>query len=101
MVFFSQKGRVQGWHSCVALNANLEELFSDFDYVIELVEWAMPDLNREGAEDGWKGFVYALKAIYDYEGALEKVNGLKDFDDGNSLTNLLWWIHSRGNGDDE
>ncbi|RDX75052.1 hypothetical protein CR513_45117, partial [Mucuna pruriens] len=76
-----------------------EALFSDVDYVIELVEWTLPDLNREGAEDAWKGFVYALQAIYDNEVALQNVKGLKDFDNGNSLTNLLWWIYSRGGVD--
>ncbi|KAK7381136.1 hypothetical protein VNO78_33662 [Psophocarpus tetragonolobus] len=76
-----------------------EALFSDVDYVIELVYWASADLNREGAEDGWKGFVYALQAIYDNQGALQKVKELKGFDDGNSLTNLLWWIYSRIDAD--
>ncbi|KAK2632642.1 hypothetical protein EUGRSUZ_L01293, partial [Eucalyptus grandis] len=28
--------------------------------------------------------------------ALEKVRSLSGFDDGNSISNLLWWIHSRG-----
>ncbi|KAL2335312.1 hypothetical protein Fmac_016525 [Flemingia macrophylla] len=78
-----------------------EALFSDVDYVIELVEWVLTDLNREGVEDAWKGYVYALLALYDNEGALKKVKGLKSFDDGNSLTNLLWWIYSRGDGDDK
>ncbi|XP_057454307.1 glucan endo-1,3-beta-D-glucosidase ARB_01444-like [Lotus japonicus] len=73
-----------------------EALFSNVDFVKELVEWTLPALNREGVGEGWKGFVYALQGVYDNEGALQKVRSLKDFDDGNSLTNLLWWIHSRG-----
>ncbi|WJX72889.1 endo-1,3(4)-beta-glucanase [Trifolium repens] len=72
-----------------------EVLFSNVDYVKELVEWTLTALNREGVKEGWKGFVYALEAIYDNESALEKIRKLKGFDDGNSLTNLLWWIHSR------
>ncbi|KAK2368752.1 putative endo-1,3(4)-beta-glucanase [Trifolium repens] len=72
-----------------------EVLFSNVEYVKELVEWTLTALNREGAKEGWKGFVYALEAIYDNESALEKIRKLKGFDDGNSLTNLLWWIHSR------
>jgi endo-1,3(4)-beta-glucanase len=75
-----------------------EVLFSDVKYVKELVEWTLPALKRDGAKEGWKGFVYALQEIYeiyDYESALEKIRRLKGFDDGNSLTNLLWWIHSR------
>ncbi|CAJ2665948.1 unnamed protein product [Trifolium pratense] len=70
-------------------------LFSNVDYVKELVEWTLNALNREGVEEGWKGFVYALQGIYDNESGLKNIKGLKGFDDGNSLTNLLWWIHSR------
>jgi len=77
-----------------------EPLFSDVDYVIELVTWASMDLDREGADDAWKGFVYALQALYDKEEALQNVKGLKAFDNGNSFTNLLWWIHTRGDQDD-
>ena len=42
--------------------------------------------------------MYALEGIYDKEGALDKIRTLNGYDDGNSLTNLLWRIHSR---DDE
>ncbi|XP_058773255.1 uncharacterized protein LOC131647373 [Vicia villosa] len=72
-----------------------ELLFSDIEYVKDVVEWALPDLERDGEGEGWKGFVYALQGIYDREGALEKIRKLSGFDDGNSLSNLLWWIHSR------
>ncbi|KAF7822348.1 putative endo-1,3(4)-beta-glucanase [Senna tora] len=73
-----------------------EALFSNVKYVKDLVDWTLPSLNREGVGEGWKGFVYALEGIYDEDNALEKIRNLKGFDDGNSLTNLLWWIHSRG-----
>ncbi|XP_045818216.1 primary septum endo-1,3(4)-beta-glucanase-like [Trifolium pratense] len=73
-----------------------EVLFSDVDYVKDLVEWALPSLERDGVGEGWKGFLYALQGIYDKEGALEKVRKLSGFDNGNSFSNLLWWIHSRG-----
>lgn len=76
-------------------------LFSDVGFVREVVNWALPSLGREGVEEGWKGFVYALESIYDKDGALQKIRNLKDFDDGNSLTNLLWWVHSRGKGGQE
>ncbi|XP_020219203.1 probable endo-1,3(4)-beta-glucanase ARB_01444 [Cajanus cajan] len=68
-----------------------ETLFSDAVYVKELVEWTMPYLSNEG----WKGMTYALQGIYDKETALDEIRKLKGFDDGNSYTNLLWWIHSR------
>ncbi|KAF9626030.1 hypothetical protein IFM89_030698 [Coptis chinensis] len=55
----------------------------------------MPALRREGVGDGWKGFVYALEGVYDKKRALKKIKILKEHDDGNSLSNLLWWIHSR------
>lgn len=74
-----------------------EILFSDAGYVRQLVNWTLPALERpEGVGEGWKGFVYALEGIYDKEFALEKIKKLNGHDDGNSLTNLLWWIHSRG-----
>ncbi|XP_022772046.1 probable endo-1,3(4)-beta-glucanase ARB_01444 [Durio zibethinus] len=73
-----------------------EVLFSDIGFTRELVNWTLPALRREGVGEGWKGFVYALEAIYDKESALEKIRNLNGFDDGNSLTNLLWWVHSRG-----
>ncbi|KAM7516632.1 hypothetical protein LguiA_006215 [Lonicera macranthoides] len=75
-----------------------EVLFADVGFVREFVKWTYPALAREGVGEGWKGFVYALEGIYDKEGALDKIRTLNGYDDGNSLTNLLWWIHSR---DDE
>jgi endo-1,3(4)-beta-glucanase len=40
--------------------------------------------------------VYALQGLYDTEAALAKIRALTAHDNGNSLTNLLWWLHSRG-----
>ncbi|KAL6139449.1 hypothetical protein ACLB2K_057753 [Fragaria x ananassa] len=71
-----------------------EALFSNVSYVREHVSWTMAAL--EGASEAWKGFAYALEGMYNKEEALAKIRNLKGFDDGNSLTNLLWWIHSRG-----
>ncbi|KAG4123625.1 hypothetical protein ERO13_D11G338033v2 [Gossypium hirsutum] len=73
-----------------------EILFSDIEYTRQLANWTLPALGRDVVGDGWKGFVYALEAIYDKESALEKIRNLSGLDDGNSLTNLLWWVHSRG-----
>ncbi|KAG4177613.1 hypothetical protein ERO13_A11G318750v2, partial [Gossypium hirsutum] len=72
-----------------------EVLFSDIEYTRQLVNWTLPALGREGVGDGWKGFVYALEAIYDSESALKKIRKLSGHDNGNSLANLLWWVHSR------
>ncbi|CAL9171280.1 unnamed protein product [Musa hybrid cultivar] len=73
-----------------------EVLFRDVGFVQELVKWTLPALSREGVAEGWKGFVYAMEGVYDKETALEKTRGLNGYDDGNSLSNLLWWLHSRG-----
>ncbi|CAN6477527.1 unnamed protein product [Victoria cruziana] len=72
-----------------------ETLFQDVAYVKQLVNWAMPALSRAGVEDGWKGFVYSLQGVYDRDHALASIRSLKTHDDGNSLTNLLWWVYSR------
>ncbi|KAL6846086.1 hypothetical protein ACP4OV_023534 [Aristida adscensionis] len=73
-----------------------EALFPDAAFVRELVGWAAPALARDGVGEGWKGFVYALEGVYDREAALAKTRALTGHDDGNTLTNLLWWLHSRG-----
>ncbi|RWW32215.1 hypothetical protein GW17_00003115 [Ensete ventricosum] len=73
-----------------------EVLFHDVGFVQELVKWTLPALSREGVAEGWKGFVYAMEGVYDKGTALEKTRGLNGYDDGNSLSNLLWWLHSRG-----
>ncbi|KAA0039339.1 putative endo-1,3(4)-beta-glucanase 2 precursor [Cucumis melo var. makuwa] len=75
-----------------------ERMFTDVGFVKEAVEWVQPALEREDAGEGWKGFAYALEGIYDKKSAVEKVKKLKKHDDGNSLSNLLWWIYSRPEG---
>ncbi|KAF8012791.1 hypothetical protein BT93_I0827 [Corymbia citriodora subsp. variegata] len=72
-----------------------EVLFSDKQFAKQLVDWTNPALTREGIE-GWRGFVCALEGVFDQGSGLENVRGLNGFDDGNSMSNLLWWIHSRG-----
>lgn len=78
-----------------------ETLFSEVVFARQLVTWTLPALAREGVGEGWKGFLYALEGIYDREGALSKIKNLSGHDDGNSLTNLLWWIHSRDDAEDD
>lgn len=77
-----------------------EALFSDTDFVKQLVKWTFPSLQREGVGEGWKGFVYALQGVYDKAGALQNIKRLTGHDDGNTLTNLLWWIYSRDDQQD-
>ncbi|KAJ4961198.1 hypothetical protein NE237_021108 [Protea cynaroides] len=78
-----------------------EFLFNDVGFTRELIKWTLPALGREGVTEAWKGFVYALEGMYDKYGALEKIRSLNGFDDGNSQSNLLWWIHSRGDWEEE
>ncbi|KAK1440747.1 hypothetical protein QVD17_06578 [Tagetes erecta] len=78
-----------------------EVLFSDVAFVKQLVKWTLPALEREGVGEGWKGFVYALEGVYEKNVAVEKIRSLSGYDDGNSLSNLLWWIFSRDDGEDE
>ncbi|KAG2404016.1 hypothetical protein LR48_Vigan843s002200 [Vigna angularis] len=68
-----------------------ETLFSDAAYVKELVEWTFPSLSSQS----WKGMTYALQGIYDKQTALRNIRTLTAFEDGNSFSNILWWIHSR------
>lgn len=72
-----------------------EVLFQDIKYVQELVQWTLPALSRPNVGEGWKGFVYALQALYAPEEALQNVLSLSGHDDGNSLSNLLWWMYTR------
>ncbi|CAI9103142.1 OLC1v1001586C1 [Oldenlandia corymbosa var. corymbosa] len=72
-----------------------EVVFSDVKYTKQLVKWSRPALSRNDTGEGWKGFIFALEGVYKRRSALKKIKKLKGYDDGNSLTNLLWWIHSR------
>eukprot|EP00252_Welwitschia_mirabilis_P023818 TRINITY_DN6844_c0_g3_i1.p1 TRINITY_DN6844_c0_g3~~TRINITY_DN6844_c0_g3_i1.p1 ORF type:complete len:438 (-),score=55.42 TRINITY_DN6844_c0_g3_i1:57-1220(-) len=89
------------WRECrmgiqlIPLVPITESLFDNKDYVEELVEWTLPALKRSGVTDGWRGFVYALQAVYDKDAALSNILQLTSHDDGNSLTNLLWWVYTR------
>jgi endo-1,3(4)-beta-glucanase len=74
-----------------------EVLFSDVDYAKDVVQSAVLALLGSGRqEEGWQGFLCALKGQYDKENSLKKIKKLSYFDVENSFSNLLWWIHSRG-----
>ncbi|RYR17235.1 hypothetical protein Ahy_B03g062003 [Arachis hypogaea] len=70
-----------GFHVLPLLSIT-EFLFSNVDFVNDLVKWS-PSLYTVG--DGWMGFVYALEGIYNNRVALEKIRSLKHFDAGNTL----------------
>ncbi|CAI5462114.1 unnamed protein product [Closterium sp. Yama58-4] len=71
----------------------LTHLFPDHDFAKQLVEWAQPVLSG-AATDEWRGFAWALQALYDPQGARTNIAALTAFDDGNSKTNMLCWLAS-------
>ncbi|KAL5991050.1 hypothetical protein ACLOJK_011956 [Asimina triloba] len=75
-----------------------EVLLSDIGFARDLVKWTVPALAHDGVGEGWKGFVYAMEAIDDKETAVQRTRALPGFDDGNSFSNLLWWIYDRSHG---
>ncbi|CAI5534053.1 unnamed protein product [Closterium sp. Naga37s-1] len=66
----------------------LTHLFPDHEFAKQLVEWAQPVLSG-AATDEWRGFAWALQALYDLQGARVNIAALTAFDDGNSRTNML------------
>ncbi|MGB1074938.1 MAG: glycosyl hydrolase [Flavobacteriales bacterium] len=52
-------------------------------------------LNSPDIGDGWKGFIYSTHAVIDPVAAWDEVNTLNGHDDGNTLTNTLYWIATR------
>ncbi|CAI5498032.1 unnamed protein product [Closterium sp. Naga37s-1] len=71
----------------------LKHLFPDLEFAKQLVEWAQPVLSG-ATTDEWRGFAWALQALYDPQGARANIAALGAFDDGNSKTNMLWWLAS-------
>jgi len=45
--------------------------------------------------EGWKGFIYMDHAIIDKEAAWSEVQNLAWYDNGNSMTNTLYWVATR------
>lgn len=43
----------------------------------------------------WFDLVYADHAVIDKEAAWEEAQTVTEFDDGNSMTNLLYWVATR------
>ncbi|XP_024545150.1 putative endo-1,3(4)-beta-glucanase 2 [Selaginella moellendorffii] len=68
-----------------------EALYDDVDYNRQLYEWASPAVQS----DTWRGFALAVQATYDPARARANVELLERFDDGNSLSNMLWWVYTR------
>ena len=45
--------------------------------------------------EGWKGYIVMAHAVIDSEAAWSEAQQLTSFDDGNTLSNTLYWIASR------
>ena len=45
--------------------------------------------------EGWKGYVVMAHAIIDPQAAFAEALNLRDYDDGNTKSNTLWWIATR------
>jgi endo-1,3(4)-beta-glucanase len=94
--YYSHHGSGTGFRILPLLPIS-EVLFSDVDYVKDVVHWALPALlGSDRLEEGWQGFLCALKGQYDKDNSLKKIKKLSYFYVENSFSNLLWWIHSRG-----
>merc|ERR1719481_1013060 len=48
--------------------------------------------------EGWKGYVIMAHAIIDPTAAYSEALGLTGYDDGNTKSNTLYWIATRGDG---
>ncbi|KAL2620339.1 hypothetical protein R1flu_000544 [Riccia fluitans] len=70
-------------------------VFTDEIFVHELVDWTLPRLSEPDVTDAWRGFTYALQYLYHPHPAVNMIDQLQGFDDGNSRSNLLWWIYTR------
>ncbi len=51
--------------------------------------------NLAGAGEGWKGFIFLAHSIFDKATAWQEAGTLTGYDDGNSLTNTLYFIATR------
>jgi len=59
-----------------------------------VLEKALPQSSPR-MDDPWMGFAHADLAVLDPEEAWRRTEGLKHFDNGNSRTNMLYWIATR------
>ena len=71
-----------------------EELL-DPNWVSEAYPVVAQALNSPDIGDGWKGFIHSTHAVIDPVSAWDEVLTLGGHDDGNTLTNTLYWIATR------
>ncbi len=73
----------------------ISEALLEPGWVTEQYPVVSQDLGSPLLAEGWKGFIYMEHAVVDAAAAWEEAQTLKAFDDGNTLTNTLYWIATR------
>lgn len=68
-------------------------------WVVEEYPVVSEALSSPDIGDGWRGFIYMTHAILDPVAAWDEVMTLNGHDDGNTLTNTLYWIATRPGAD--
>jgi len=70
----------------------------DADWVTNMYPWAATEIPNANVGDSWKGYVYMARAVIDPWSAFKQAKGLNGFDNGNSNSNVLYWISTRPKG---
>ncbi len=71
----------------------ISEEYMEHDWNVE--QWPILSNAAPRASEEWRGFIYLSQAVFDKENAWRNILTLTKFDDGNSLTNSLYWIATR------
>jgi endo-1,3(4)-beta-glucanase len=71
------------------------ESYLDTDFVQTMISTGEMATMLAHAPAEWKGFILAALAVIDKASAWQQVNNLTAFDDGQSFTNLMYWIATR------
>ncbi len=71
----------------------ITEALLDRNWVDET--WPRLSTTAANAEEPWAGLLYLAYGVVDAEAARREIRTLSDYDDGNSLTNSLWWLATR------
>lgn len=58
--------------------------------------WPIWEKAAVDASESWAGFLHLAHGVNDPASAWTAIEKLKNFDDGNSRTNSLWWLATRG-----
>ena len=75
------------------------EYYMTEDWIAEEYPYLAVNYNKSvpPPNDAWKGFMYGSEAVIDPVGAQAHLDTLTEYDNGNSRTNMLYWIGTRPN----